>query len=105
MVGKALLFKASTKGLSVGDLTLSAPATMSFWLKSDSAQADGRILSQLEGPTTEVFHKKHQVQVADGRGLEPVLQVECPGRLVLCVYDNRLKPGDVSGLCYASSLP
>jgi hypothetical protein len=52
-VGKALQFKAGNKGSVVGNLDLQAPATVSFWLKSDKAQADGRIFSQLEGPTTQ----------------------------------------------------
>lgn len=53
VVGKALEFKAESKGLALGDLGLQAPATVSFWLKTDHPQADGRLLSQLEGPTTQ----------------------------------------------------
>ena len=53
VIGKALRFKAGNKGLVLGDLGLEAPATLCFWLKSGSAQADGRIFSQLEGPTTQ----------------------------------------------------
>ena len=50
VIGKALRFKTSNKGLALGDLSLQAPATLCFWIKSDSSQADGRILSQVEGP-------------------------------------------------------
>lgn len=53
VIGKALRFKAGNKGIDLGDLGLQAPATLSFWIKSDRPQADGRILSQLEGPTTQ----------------------------------------------------
>jgi len=52
VIGKALRFKAGHKGVVLGDLGLRAPATLCFWVKTDSAQA-GRILSQLEGPTTQ----------------------------------------------------
>jgi len=52
VVGKALRFKAGNKGVALGDLGLRAPATLCFWLKTDGSQADPRILSQLEGPTT-----------------------------------------------------
>ena len=53
VVGKALQFNAGNNGVDIGDLGFQAPATFSFWLKTDSSQADGRILSQLEGPTTQ----------------------------------------------------
>ena len=53
VVGKALQFKAGTQGIDLGDLGLQAPATLSFWLKTDSAQTDARILSQLEGSATQ----------------------------------------------------
>jgi hypothetical protein len=52
VVGKALQFKAGNKGVVLGDLGIQAPATLSFWLKTESSQTDGRILSQLEGATT-----------------------------------------------------
>jgi hypothetical protein len=53
VVGKALRFDAGNKGIGIGDLGLRAPATLSFWLKAESSKADRRILSQLEGPTTQ----------------------------------------------------
>jgi hypothetical protein len=37
----------------LGDLDVQAPATITFTLKTDRAQADGRILSQLEGADTQ----------------------------------------------------
>ena len=52
-IGKALQFKAGNRGIELGDLGLRAPATLSFWFKSDSVQTDGRILSQLEGPAVQ----------------------------------------------------
>ena len=53
VVGKALQFKTGGKGVVVGNLDFQAPATVSFWLKSNGEQADGRIFSQLEGETTQ----------------------------------------------------
>ncbi len=53
VIGKALRFKAGNKGVVLGDLGLQAPATLCFWLKTDSSQGDGRILSQLEGKTSQ----------------------------------------------------
>ena len=52
-IGKALQFKTGNKGLALGDIGLQAPVTLSFWLKSDVSQADARILSQLDGPSTQ----------------------------------------------------
>jgi len=51
MIGNAVCFSVGHKGVVLGDLGLQAPATVSFWLKPNGAQADGRILSQLEGLT------------------------------------------------------
>lgn len=53
MIGKALRFEAGNGGVVLGDLGLQAPATLSFWLKTDRPQADARILSQLEGAATQ----------------------------------------------------
>ena len=53
VIGKALKFKVGNNGVDLGDLGLKAPATLSIWLKTDSSQVDGRLLSQLEGPTTQ----------------------------------------------------
>ncbi len=53
VIGKALRFEAGNGGVVLGDLDLQAPATLSFWMKWDGAQSDGRVFSQLEGPTTQ----------------------------------------------------
>ena len=53
VLGKALQFNPGNKGVELGDLALQAPATLSFWIKTDSPQADARILSQLDGPPTQ----------------------------------------------------
>lgn len=53
VVGQAVRFTAGSKGLPLGDLKLQAPATISFWLQTDSALRDARLLSQLEGPATQ----------------------------------------------------
>jgi len=53
VVGKALRFRAGNKGVGLGDLGLQAPATLTLWLQPAGPQADGRILSQLEGSTTQ----------------------------------------------------
>lgn len=53
VIGQALQFKAGSKGLALGDLGLQAPATLSFWMKTNGPQSDGRLLSQLEGAATQ----------------------------------------------------
>ena len=50
VVGKALRFNAGSKGIELGDFNLVEPASLSFWLKTNTEQSDGRILSQLAGP-------------------------------------------------------
>ncbi|WDE97191.1 LamG domain-containing protein [Lentisphaera profundi] len=50
---KALQFKPGNKGVLLGDLGMKSPATISFWIKSDKLQSDGRLLSQLEGPSQQ----------------------------------------------------
>ena len=53
LVGNALRFKAGSKGIVLGDLDIQAPATIAFWIQSDSSKNDRRLFSQLEGATTQ----------------------------------------------------
>jgi len=48
-----LRFKAGNKGIGIGDLGLSAPATLCVWLKAERSKADRRILAQLDGPPSQ----------------------------------------------------
>jgi len=48
-----LRFKAGNKGIGIGDLGLSAPATLCVWLKAERSKADRRILGQLDGPPSQ----------------------------------------------------
>ena len=50
VLGKALEFPAGSQALDLGDLGLKAPVTLSFWMKTNTTQNDGRIFSQLNGP-------------------------------------------------------
>jgi hypothetical protein len=78
VIGKALRFEAGSRGVLLGDLGLSAPASLSFWMKTDGPQADARILSPLEGGAAQmgclrlaegrlqVWDASEWVSVADG---------------------------------------
>jgi hypothetical protein len=56
---KALQFRLGEQGVLLGDLGMESPVTVSFWIKSDTLQNDGRILSQLEG----LSHQKGALRI------------------------------------------
>ncbi|WDE97195.1 hypothetical protein PQO03_04400 [Lentisphaera profundi] len=85
--GKALEFKVGGQALELGDLAIEAPATVSFWIKSNSPQKDGRILSQLDGPVAnqsgslringsqlEVWNTKQWTSVLSGLSFQGIWQ-------------------------------
>jgi hypothetical protein len=47
--GRALRFEPGNTGVLLGDLGLQAPASLAFWMKTEGAHTDTRLLSQLEG--------------------------------------------------------
>ncbi|MFH1919906.1 MAG: LamG domain-containing protein [Planctomycetota bacterium] len=54
VVGKAMKFEGYPEQIvELGDLKLKAPATVAFWLKTRNLANDRRILSQLDGPSSQ----------------------------------------------------
>ncbi len=80
--GKALEFDAGNTGVLLGDLGLSAPATLALWLRHTVTPPDMRILSQLEGAGTQAGALRLAgvaLEIWDGRQWLPLANISNTG--------------------------
>ena len=69
VLGQAMLFEGLDQIVDTGDLGLTAPATVTFWFKTDDLIRDRHLLSQTAGPENQAGALRLdgvQVEVWDG---------------------------------------
>jgi len=76
VIGRALLFEGYDHIVEVGDLGLSSPVTIAFWVKTNDLFHDRRLISQLKGPESQAGALRFdgtRIEVWDGEAWQVLI--------------------------------